>query len=253
MIIRTRWFYTFVLIAVLGLTSSAARATLIGVDFNLAGPAPSNWSRLTATNNIPGTTPTPMSLTNLIAENGAITNVDFTVNSNVGTVRGYDITLAATIIPTHSNSLANIGGYFHNDLQDNDTLTAVFSELDATSFYKVWVFITRTTTVDTNTTITGGGSPITFRSAGAFSNLFINGQLGSNSRTLDSYALQVLPSNSSAITISWTEGPASNRYSVAGVAIEQVPEPATASLAILASLAMLNRHRRRVPMLRCSS
>jgi hypothetical protein len=126
-----------------------------------------------------------------------------------------------------------------NDLGDNDTLTAIFKDLDTASLYKVWAFNTRTSGVpiDTNTTITGGGSPITFRSLGANSNLLVNGQLGSGARTLDSYALLVQPSNIGEITFAWTEGPTADRYSVAGVAIEPVPEPASASLLVLAALA----------------
>lgn len=221
-----------IVISVVLLQLDVLHAALIGVDFNLTGPAPTNWSRLTATNPSP-TTSTPLSLTNLIAENGATTNIDFSLSSSVGFIRGFDNTLAATTIPSHSNSLTNLGGYFHNDTSADDTATAIFRELDLASTYRVWVFVTRVSSViDTYATITGSGAPITFRSLGTGPELFINGQLGSSSQTLDSYALQVLPNNSGEIIISWTEGPTASRYTVAGLAIEQVPEPASGYLVL---------------------
>jgi hypothetical protein len=242
MIVQTCWLTRCTFAVLFGLISSSTSGAVIGIDFNLSGPAPLNWNRLTASNASPGITPTPMALANLIAETGAATNVDFRLDSSVHTIRGFDSSPNSATIPLHSQSLADIGGYFHNDSGDNDTVTAAFSQLDPNILYKVWVFVTRMSSeIDTFTTISGTGVPITFRTLGSGPSLFINGQLGSNTRTLDSYALHVQPVATGEINVSWTEGPTATRYTVAGVAIEPVPEPASVALAVCAILAFAVR------------
>lgn len=235
MITQSPWSQCGTSIMFLVLFGNASHGALIGVDFNLTGAAPTNWNRLSATNNMPGTTSTPMTLANLIDESGIATIVDFRLDSSVHTIRGFDSTPAASTIPIHSPSLADIGGYFHNDTSDNDTVTAVFQQLDVASVYKIWVFVTRVSSViDTFATITGSGAPITFQSVGTGPSLYINGQLGSSLRTLDSYALNVLPSISGEITVFCTEGATASRYTIAGLAIEQIPEPASPLLILVA-------------------
>lgn len=227
-----------------------AHAALIGVDFNESGAAPTNWNRFTASNSS-STTATPITRNNLLNETGAATAVDFSLSSTFGFVRGFDNTLSAAVTPTHINPLTLLGGYLHNDTNADDTVTATFSSLAPGEHYRVWVFGTRVSSdIDNMVTILGGGAPIAFRQLGTGSQFFVNGELGTSARTLQSYALTATAAAGGTLSIRWTEGPTASRYSIGGVAIEAMPEPATGPL--LASGVAALAWKRRRPAATCT-
>lgn len=221
------------------------RAELIGVDFDLAGQSPLNWNRIVASNS-PLTTATPLPLSNLKDEAGNATAVDFELASPYGFVRGFDSTPSASTVPAHTRPLHLLGGYFHNDANANDTAKSMFTSLTPGDSYRVWVFGTRTSTpFDNLVTISGAGSPVSFRQRGVGPQLFVNGELGSSSRTLRSYAVVVDATVAGSINISWTEGPTVTRYTIAALAIERVPEPSAGALMLVGVVGWTSSHRRR--------
>lgn len=122
----------------------------------------------------------------------------------------------------------------------------MFTSLTPGDSYRVWVFGTRISSViDNLVTISGAGPPVSFRQLGVGAQLFVNGELGSSLRTLRSYAVVVDATAAGSINVSWTEGPTANRYTIAALAIEKIPEPNTAALMLAGIVGWTSRHRRR--------
>jgi hypothetical protein len=237
----SRFSVTILAILVCGGTNVHA-VSLIGIDFG--APTPTNWTAGTGG-------PNPQVFLNLIDETGAATTVDLSYSGDTfsdTTVVPY--TPNAAQIPTHSNSLANIGG----GLNDADGITYTFSSLVPAQPYKVWVFGAKNDFAATTfhaVTITGSGAPVAFSQTPTNTgDLWVNGQIGSNA-ALNSFAILASASGTGQLVIRVDDNsPNANDVPVvtlAGLAIELVPEPSTAMMTGLALLILGGtsvRHRR---------
>ncbi len=243
----TKWWLIGALLSAWPALSDAA---LIGVDFG--GPlTPINWTAGSAG-------PNPRVHLNLIDENGVPTAVDLRYEGLLTS----DTTAFAFVpnsphIPAHSNPLANIDGV----VSDAAAISFRFSELVPSQSYKVWVFGGQTTTgafADAfhRVTISGSGAPVSFNQDIAnIGDLWINDQIGSND-PLESFALAVTASPTGELLIDVVDSlqgggaPGSPVVTIAGLAIEAVPEPsnvaAVACALPLVGLAHFGRRRRKV-------
>jgi hypothetical protein len=222
------------MLAVSGVAS--ATGELIGVDFDNGGGSPTNWTTLTEG-------PTP-SATDLINEAGQTTSVDISLSLSVPlTFKGYSCVPIASTIPSHTNNLTQIGDYFYEG--PSSSANATFSDLLPNFPYNVWVFGLRSFNFDNVVTITGSGTPISFRQLGSANTLFVNGELGDSNRDLSTFAELVWSSVDGTIDIGWELGPSGtgNSWAMGAVAIEPVPEPATICLLGLGALSLLRRKR----------
>jgi hypothetical protein len=225
-------FVVAVMLALPMLAPTLSRAQLVGVDFNTAGSAaPQNWNSLTTAGSVP----------NLMNDTGAFTGWSFAVTTVGGGFTFANDPNPATV-PTHTYSLANIDDY----LTGGGDVTGVsrFSNLPPLTQFNVYAFGLRAfSPINMNWTVAGANS-ITFSQIGGASELWVNGELGSSSRTLSSYARVVTSSSSGFIDFTYDpNGGAGVPYSVAGFAIEIVPEPM--SLAAILSIGLLFLRRRR--------
>ena len=155
-------------------------AALVGVDFDNGGSAPTNWTSI-------GTQNTPFTQSNLVDEDGNATPYDLTINetgSATATYGANQICAAAAMVdgstvPTHSQSLAGIGGQVYTDA---DPVSLTWSGLVPGNDYEVYVFglegFFREIRQDVQ--ITGAGTPINFTQSFDLGKLYINDEAGSS-------------------------------------------------------------------------
>jgi hypothetical protein len=194
--------------------SVASAATLIGVNFGPAGSlAPANWTLMTS----------PGALNSLIDTTGAPTSVSLTVTVTAPTPDMFQGMLLTSTIPSDAPALGNLQSNFSSiNAPAQKTLTAQFSGLIPNAVYNVYAIGLRFLgDMDQSVTITGSGAPVSFAQAGPVHSLFFNGSLGSNSQTLESYALPIHASGSGTIAIEFISG--AERYTVGGVALSATP------------------------------
>lgn len=172
--------------------SVQATAALIGVDMEAGQGSPANWTSYAYAD-------ANTTRSGLIAEDGAATSVSFhlAVSGGLGLSYGTD----ATAAPSHSNDLSKVCcdillGY------QGTAITATWSGLEPYAGYNYWVFsspvgIDETIQVD-------GYQSVAFYSSSISSGQNINGEQGSNSRTLDSYAKRVIADQSGEVHIIMT-------------------------------------------------
>ena len=190
---------------------------LVGVDFDQSGgAAPVNWG------SIPGGSDS--SFLNLIDESGAPTVIDLAVAELTdGSWFDFAVTPAANTIPQHPNALANIDGQIYTGA---DPLQLTFSELDPLADYEVYVMAAEGfyTSIDQRVTIAGDGSPLVFDQSFGQNVLFVNDQLGDDTRTLAEYAQVVTSTGAGEIVVNVDPLSGTNDVVLAGVAIFKVPE-----------------------------
>jgi hypothetical protein len=188
---------------------------LIGVDFDNGAGSPTNW-----TTTLGGSAPIP--LLNLKKESGASTIVDIELASTGGTFSNFATTPNASTIPIHTNVLTGLSDYFY---ESGDPLwTFTFNDLVPGDTYNVYVFGLRGFEMHNAVTISGGSPSIHFaQDSTTPGNLWINGELGNNARTLQSFAELMTADGSGEITIT-VAGPV-NSATIAGLAIEPTVNP----------------------------
>jgi hypothetical protein len=213
-------------------------ATLVGVNFGgSTSPSPTHWTLMSAE----GT------LNNLMDSTGAPTAISITTSATptppiaFGPLTGV---LVTSTIPSDAPSFANLESNFDTSGGTNNALTAQFSGLTPNATYSVYAIGLRFSgAMNQSVTVTGSGAPVMFNQAGAVDSLFINGSIGSSSRTLESYALSIPATGSGTITIRFA-GVSPSRYTVGGLALSSTPSipasPAPSSLLlVLVGLAMV--------------
>ena len=147
---------------------------LIGVDWG--GDAPTNWNVGTVGDNT-------QTLLDLIDESGAATGINLAFDGaaffDTNFVRGFDNVNAAQI-PSHSNSLGNIGG----GLGDADVIAFTYSGLMANTDYEVYLF-GGNTFIDTIHDVTGAVNFTQDLTSDDTGDLWVNGSVGSNADLSD--------------------------------------------------------------------
>lgn len=227
--IRSMTFRACASLAAALVTFGAAGQHLVGVDLDNGQGSPTNWNTFNMS--------TPGVLNNLIDESGAATSYSFTMN------HGSPFTTAVNpvTVPQHSNPLDLIADYYFG----TGIGTAQFSNLAAGQEYYVWVFGLRGFTMNNRITITGGGSPIHFDQVGTAGQLFVNGEMGDQTRTLQSYALVQTADASGVIGFTLDIVPGGSAgWTIAGFAIQAVPSPGALALLGVAAIASSRRRRR---------
>ncbi|MDG2012917.1 MAG: trypsin-like serine protease [Pirellulaceae bacterium] len=193
-----------------------SEGVLIGVDFAEAGnPAPTNWTSIAG-----GTNST---VNDLSDEDGNATVVDLAIAELTdGTWDDYAVTPGASTIPQNANDLANVDGQIYTGA---DALRLTLQDLSPNAQYEVFVMAAEGfyTSIQQVVTITGTGTPTVFNQNFATDTLFINGEVGDSTRTLDEYAAVIESSGSGEIIIDIAPDGATSDVVVAGLAIREIP------------------------------
>jgi hypothetical protein len=193
-------------------------ADLVGVDFgNVGQTTPINWTSVTAKGTYNA----------LINESGAATAIGLVVTGKVG---GDPTPFAAGVnagtIPSHTNSLANIGEniYKSSDGTNASQLELKFTGLQAGTHYQIYVFGLRDLAagLKQDVSIQGEGTATTFHQEAGDEDLVVNGTEGNSANNLLTYSQTIVASAGGEIIITITADSqlATDLYAVAGVAID---------------------------------
>jgi hypothetical protein len=186
-------------------------ASLVGVDFGAAASAsPTNWTLYS--------TPGDGTLNNLIDETGAATPIDLAIDfADDSAIVGGFVPVAGEL-PTHLQSLTGING----SLFDTSQLTLTFSALTPGTVYEVYVFGGDDSDNNQSVSITGANM-VSFSQSYNPNELFINDEVGSSARTLQSYAELITASVTGTIQI--VVDNMSTFFGLAGVGIRDATPP----------------------------
>ncbi|MEX0642656.1 MAG: LamG-like jellyroll fold domain-containing protein [Pirellulales bacterium] len=194
-------------------------AAIVGIDFDEVGggASPGNWTRIPNVDNF--------FTINLRDETGANTPYTVLATTNVGAgdrgVLESDPVAAATL-PTHTQSLAGLDGFAFAETVTNATITVTFGNLNENRLYEVYVFgFDGDGFSDTQeVSIGGAGAATVFTQSPSNNQLWVNGELGTSARSLESYAVLVQPNFLQNIIISTRR--ISGAAVLGGVAIRDV-------------------------------
>ncbi len=182
---------------------------LAGVDFEGGvGVTPSNWSTISSG----GTA------SNITLEDGTLSSIDFTASSR--NASGF-VSPSPSTVPMHTPSLSGVD--FTNLYNGSPTFT--WSDLSPNSPYNVYVFAHENFDVDIDqtVTITGAGAPLVFSQTTTVGReLWVNGQKGSSSLPLESFAVTATSDGSGEIGISIVKGSV-DWMVLGGMAIQEAP------------------------------
>jgi hypothetical protein len=199
----------------LALFSSNAKADLIGVDFGPVGQdTPTNWTSVSGA----GT------YNNLGTETGHSTAVGLQVTDLGGVPNSSAVGANVGTIPSHSNSLANIGGnIFRFGQQQTPELGLRIFNLEPSTSYDLWVF-GLSDDYPLGQEVSG---TIAFNQAALSQELVSNSTVGTSANDLSVYRVSATADGSGEINITVTADP--DLYAVAGLAIDvpAVPPPFT--------------------------
>ncbi|MGE0625813.1 MAG: hypothetical protein AB7I04_14655 [Pseudomonadales bacterium] len=184
---------------------AGSRADLVGIDFGAPGNTPANWTSVTASG----------SYWNLINDEGQATRVGLSV-SRAGTP--FSVSPLPTSLPSYKSSLGGIDG---NQYEFGGTFEAEISGLKPLEPYSIYIFGLRGGAELTQGVALSGGRGLTLTQKAPDSMLVINDQLGSDQRSLSSYAKTLTSSRNGTISLNLTGGSRANQtYAIAGIAIE---------------------------------
>lgn len=207
-----------------------AYADIIGVDFGTPQQAtPTNWTSISSAGNY----------SSLGTETGVSTNVGLVVSGVVGgSPLNFNAVVNASTIPSHTNSLANIGQNIYQ-FGIADELGLTINGLEAGRSYDVWIFGLRTSAnsqgLAQDVDIQPGA--IHFDQVAGSGNIFVNNTLGDSATDLSTYAAAITASAGGEITISVTADGGDNLYAVAGLAID-IPSPTATSIPTISEWGM---------------
>ncbi len=199
-------------------------AALVGVDFDGGSNGPENWASIGTQSTVPGFTQS-----DLLDEDGNETGYDLTISGAGGAITEAAAVVNESTLPIHSRSLSGIDGQIFTDAEP---VTLVWSDLKADTSYEVYVFGLEgfwEIPIQQDVTITGSGSPVTFRQEFDKQDLFINDAIGSSTVPLSAYAKVVAADANRQITIQIdpvtlqsTPAGLTEDVSLGGVAIREV-------------------------------
>ena len=161
------------------LVRAVTNSQLVGVDFDRTdspGSSPFRWLTVTGGSNV--------DFSDLDNEQGGDTPVDVTIN---GTFNGLDVEVNPATIPLHPNSLAEVDGQIQTA---GEPIEVIYSDLVASTDYLVYVLSAEGVfdSIEQSVSIEGLGSPVVFEQRFNQGDLFINDQVGDNTRDLTEYA-----------------------------------------------------------------
>ncbi len=220
--------------------SSAYAGAIVGVDFGTAGDpqtTPANWTFAA-----PADGGGADVFTNLIDETGANSGWTLTTDNPIDLWDNRTSSFPANETPQHSNPLVGLNGSAVGPDDNNADVTVTWSGLTAGVLFNFWVFSLGANDFNQSITVSGGSAPVTFIDQRYNGHLNVNGSAGSDANTLASYAMQQTADDSGKITI-LCHPLTSSDIALGGVALQQVPEPATLSLLAMGGLALLRRKR----------
>jgi V8-like Glu-specific endopeptidase len=189
---------------------------LIGVDFDEPNAAaPSNWTTVSGGGNA--------TFGNLSGEDGSPTVIDLAIDELTdGEWFDFPVTPNAATIPLHLNSLINVDGQIYTGA---DPLRLTYLDLTPLADYEIYVLAAEGfySSIQQQVTITGEGVPVTFSQNFDSEQLFVNDQLGDNTRQLSEYAQVITANAAGQIVIDITPLGNTDDVVLAGVAIQEVP------------------------------
>jgi len=193
---------------------------LVGVDFNLntAGSTPLNWTSYLIPTNYSANT-----LTNLTRDDGVSTPYDLTFQYDLAGFGSFSSSQSAEAgtKPLHLPGLQAIDGI--NGA--NNGITITWSDLAAGHDYGVYVFGLAGPGDDAgqDVTISGAGAPITFTQTLDDRKLYVNDNIGDSRQPLVDYESVVTADPNGTIVVRVVPKAGSTNFSLAGLALRQVP------------------------------
>lgn len=192
---------------------------LIGVDFDPGNSSiPPNWTRVDVFSN-----QSQLSALNLTNEAGQSTAADLLFIDITG---GGGSNPSSGTLPTHSQSLAGLGGVLYSGAFGGQIapVQALWADLNPGAEYEVYVFGLENFagTFDQHVTITGSGTPVSFDQVTTNSTLWINGEVGSSARSLESYAQRVTATEYGTIEVRVEANSGSAGIVLAGLAVREI-------------------------------
>jgi hypothetical protein len=175
--------------------SQIGASALIGVDFDSVANAPTNWFAFGGNNN--------SGSNDLGNEEGEASKVDLAIN---GSSTGYAVSLNASTIPQHPNSIANLNGQIYTGA---NSIEFVYSDLLPSTDYFVYVMSAEGfyDSIQQTVSIQGSGAAVSFEQRFDQSDLFINDQIGDSTRDLSEYAQVITSGANGEITLIRSQAP----------------------------------------------
>lgn len=203
------------------LTGPSQAAALVGVDLDQDLNHPTNWTL--QDRYLP-----PLTLNDLVGEDGIATSVDLTLSGAVGD--DFPISIIASTLPMHDQSLAGLDGGLTFPIEAGPTtITATWGDLNALAMYEVYVFSLADVPDELNVPVA----------------LEINSQPGDSNRTLRSYAESIQASAAGEIVLVMPGPLFPSGNELAGLAIRLVPEPTSLVLVSLGLIELVGAVRRK--------
>ena len=197
---------------------AAGNGSLVGIDFDPdSGSTPTNWTRGDV-----GSNSNSLPLDNLIDEDGNATTIDLLFDDNTGSGTS---TPTGSSVPIHTPALGGLDGLLYSGPFGGVTapIDVTWNDLTPGIQYDIYVFALENYLGDYNqqVTITGAGAPISFAQVTTNGTLLINDEIGSNSRTLESYAERVTASEFGTIRVRVAANSGSAGIVLPGLAIQE--------------------------------
>ena len=172
-----------------------AGGSLVGIDFGEGDSSPINWTQIASFSQAGNL------FENLLAEDESNTPFDLSLSTSAPSADPFGTSIIASTLPSHTQSLAGLDNIvFPSD--DRGSMHAVWSDLGAGNRFEVYVFGADSEVSETQrVTISGADVPVTFTQSLGTGELYINGEIGSNSRPLREFAQIITADEDGRISI----------------------------------------------------